>query len=208
MKTVRARGLGIAFAVCGLVGAAGFAQAQSDSPSPCASITDDKSRLQCYDAEHALKRSQAARPSTPGPAPQPSAAPVAAPAPAAASAPAPAADPALVAKSVESAPAKPAAASSGAAVSEFGKETLPTKARAAAEGASPAEITAIVAAVSGQRKGDYRVTLDNGQVWAETQRTGGDPPKPGDTVTLRKGAMGSYFLSKGSGLALRVTRVK
>jgi len=45
-------------------------------------------------------------------------------------------------------------------------------------------------------------------VWAETQRTGGDPPAPGDTVTLRRGALGSYFLSKGSGLALRVTRVK
>jgi hypothetical protein len=104
------------------------------------------------------------------------------------------------------APARPAAAS-GSASAEFGSETLPKKTKPAAAEEVP-ELTAKVASVSGKRKGDYRITLDNGQVWAETQRTGGEPPQPGDTVTLRRGTMGSYFLSRGSGLALRVTRVK
>jgi hypothetical protein len=200
MKTVRARGLGIAFAVCGLAGAAGVAQAQSDSPSPCASITDDKSRLQCYDAEHALKKSQAARSSTP--ASSPAAAPAASSVPAPSVAPAPMPAP----RATDTASARPAA-TSGSANSEFGSETLPKKATPGDAGGA-SEIQAKVASVAGQRKGDYRITLDNGQVWAETQRTGGEPPEPGDTVILRRGAMGSYFLSHGAGLALRVRRVK
>jgi hypothetical protein len=215
MKTVVGRGARIAFVLCGLAGAAGFAQAESDdSPSPCASITDDKSRLQCYDAEQALRKSRNARQGAPAQSPgsQPPAAPAAAPAattPAAAadvSQPAPAAATAPAPGAAEAASAS-AAQTRGSANADFGSETLPKKGRSGSAGEA-IEITAKVTAVAGRRKGDYRITLDNGQVWAETQRTGGEPPQPGETVTLRRGALGSYFLSRGSGLALRVTRVK
>jgi hypothetical protein len=69
-------------------------------------------------------------------------------------------------------------------------------------------LVARVVGVTGRGKGDYRIELDNGQVWAETQRTGGDAPAAGETVTLRPGMMGSYFLTREAGLALRVKRIK
>ena len=56
-------------------------------------------------------------------------------------------------------------------------------------------------------RGDYRVTLDDGQVWEETQHTGGPPPEAGETITIKRGALGSYFLTRSrGGLALRVRR--
>ena len=70
------------------------------------------------------------------------------------------------------------------------------------------ELTARVTAVNGRRKGDYRIELDNGPIWAESARTGGEPPKVGDTITLKRGVLGSYFMSSGAGLALRVKRVQ
>jgi hypothetical protein len=65
-----------------------------------------------------------------------------------------------------------------------------------------------VSSVTTKVRGDYRVTFDDGQVWEETQHTGGPPPEAGETVTIRRGALGSYFLTRSSGgLALRVKRV-
>jgi len=62
--------------------------------------------------------------------------------------------------------------------------------------------------VTGRGKGDYRIQLDNGQLWMESQRTGGEPPEPGETITIRPGLLGSYFMERKAGLALRVKRVK
>lgn len=55
---------------------------------------------------------------------------------------------------------------------------------------------------------NFTITLDNGQVWQQT-----DEKKmrlsPGDTVRIRRGAMGGYFLQKsGKGKSSRVTRKK
>jgi hypothetical protein len=64
-----------------------------------------------------------------------------------------------------------------------------------------------VSSVTTKVRGDYRVTFDDGQVWEETQHTGGPPPEAGETVTIRRGALGSYFLTRSKGgLALRVKR--
>jgi len=55
--------------------------------------------------------------------------------------------------------------------------------------------------------GQYRITFEDGQVWEETQHTGGAPPEVGDTVTIKRGLLGSYFLSRNVGLVLRVKRI-
>lgn len=71
------------------------------------------------------------------------------------------------------------------------------------------QLVAKVTAVTGRGKGDYRIELDNGQLWMESQRTGGEAPATGETVTIRPGLLGSYFLEREvGGLALRVKRVK
>jgi hypothetical protein len=91
---------------------------------------------------------------------------------------------------------------------EFGKETLPTKKQA--EPASD-EIDTISARVSGIAKrygGLFSIELENGQVWMETSRTGGLPPSIGDEVTVKRGALGGYFLSGKAGLGLRVRRLR
>jgi hypothetical protein len=148
-----------------------------DDPSPCASITADKSRLQCYDAQEATRvhrRGAATASPVPVPPPPPSAA---------------------------------------APSSEFGLEGEALAKKRAAEtpkdAPRPAEqVVAKVTAVTGRGKGDYRIQLDNGQLWMESQRTGGEAPEPGETVTIRPGLLGSYFMEREAGLALRVKRVK
>ena len=96
---------------------------------------------------------------------------------------------------------------------DFGltSEALRKKRAAAAPEGTPAEEerqVGRVKSVKGLRKGDYRIELENGQIWEETQRTGGDPPEVGETITIRRASMGSYFLSRQAGLALRVKRVQ
>jgi hypothetical protein len=57
-------------------------------------------------------------------------------------------------------------------------------------------------------RGEYRITLEGGQVWEETQHSSSIyPPEVGETVTIKRGLLGSYFLSYSAGLALRVKRI-
>ena len=210
-KTVRSAGVGLVLA--GLATSMSLAQT-AESPSPCASVTDDKSRLQCYDAEHAMRMRKGSVPSAAATAPAPAQAPSAAvplPAPAA-SQPVPPAMPARapVARAPVAAAPAPAAPGTATSASDFGSETLPARAAKDASGkAVPKEVlVARVAAVSGRGKGDYRIELDNGQIWKESDRTGGEAPQVGETITVKPGMMGTYFLAGDSGLALRVKRIK
>jgi hypothetical protein len=168
MNAVRIR---FALSVIALGAVTGTACGQAgDDPSPCASITDGKSRLQCYDAQEAMRmRGRGAAAASPVPAPPPS--------------------------------------------SEFGLEGEALAKKRAAETPKdapkpPERLVAKVTSVTGRGKGDYRIQLDNGQLWMESQRTGGEPPEPGETVTIRPGLLGSYFMEREAGLALRVKRVK
>jgi hypothetical protein len=107
----------------------------------------------------------------------------------------------------------PARASAGSADSEFGLEGQALAKKRAAETpkdapSKPEQLVATIKSVTGRGKGDYRFELDNGQLWVESQRTGGEPPAIGETVTIRPGLLGSYFLEREKGLALRVKRVK
>lgn len=66
------------------------------------------------------------------------------------------------------------------------------------------------AVVSGlARRGDrFVATLDNGQVWSQTETNTRIDVRVGDTVSIRRGALGSYLLSDGEGLATRVKRLR
>lgn len=53
------------------------------------------------------------------------------------------------------------------------------------------------------------VTLEDGAVWRQIDDTMlGKPPKAGDTIEVRKAAMGSYMMKIGSQPAIRVRRVE
>jgi hypothetical protein len=55
--------------------------------------------------------------------------------------------------------------------------------------------------------GELVFTLDNGQVWQQLL-AGESRIEVGNTVTVKPGAMGSFFLYSPYGLATRVKRVQ
>jgi hypothetical protein len=71
-----------------------------------------------------------------------------------------------------------------------------------------ARITATVTAFERRRDGLFVVTLDNGQVWSQTELDSRAEVRVGDTVKLRRGALGSYLLSTSAGIGTRVRRVR
>jgi hypothetical protein len=199
--------------------------ALAQSTYDCSGVTDDKARLRCYDEEAARqKRANAPSAATSSATTAPSAASASttAPPPVATTSPplatkavpaAPAASSGTASSAPTSAPAAAAtAASPAAASSDFGlsAETV-RKRQAAADPSAPKEAEAIVArvkTVQTRARGEYRITLDDGQVWDETQHTSdAQPPQVGETVTIKRGMLGSYFLSHSAGLALRVKRI-
>ena len=155
----------------------------AQAPVDCSSVTEDMARLKCYDEQSARQKKQASPPAQ------------------ASSTPAPA-------KQTRSTPPPPASSSSP---SDFGldADAIRKKQTAANPDApqAPERLVARVKAVATKPRGNYRITLEDGQVWEETQHTGGLPPEPGESVTIKRGMLGSYFLSRSSGLALRVKRV-
>lgn len=77
-------------------------------------------------------------------------------------------------------------------------------------GADKAETDTLQAVVKTARtdaQGGLVVTLEDGAVWRQIDdRTLGKVPKPGETVEIRKAAMGSYLMKIGSQPAIRVRR--
>jgi hypothetical protein len=96
-------------------------------------------------------------------------------------------------------PAKPAPAAE-----QFGRPAKPAPAAAAA----PASVTAAVTALDRLRDGKFVVTLDNSQVWSQSEINSQALVAIGDTVTVRRAALGSYLLVTKAGIATRVKRVR
>jgi hypothetical protein len=116
---------------------------------------------------------------------------------------------AAAASPAPAAASKPARATSPS--SDFGLNEEALRKRQAASNPDtpkdPEQLVARVAAVAKKPRGEFRITLDDGQVWEETQHSSSSiPPGVGDTVTIKRGLLGSYFLERGAGLALRVKR--
>jgi hypothetical protein len=155
--------------------------ASSDAPQRCAEIGDDFARLACYDA--IFRKPVASAAST--------AVPAAAAAPAAATGTAAA-----------SAATNPEA--------DFGLTEAAKRARdpQKAQQEMPESITGAVAAVGRRPAGELTVTLENGQVWTQVMVDQRARVAVGDTVTIKKAALGSHLLVTQGRYATRVQRVK
>ena len=68
------------------------------------------------------------------------------------------------------------------------------------------QIETTVRTLSGVGYGKWRVGIEDGAVWQTTEALRGSP-KVGETVKIRKGLMGSYWLSVDGGRAAKAMRV-
>jgi hypothetical protein len=97
------------------------------------------------------------------------------------------------------------------AVDEFGLTEAAKRKRdpEKAKETMPESISAAVKRVSFRPTGEVVVTLDNDQVWEQAEAvTMSVRVKAGDTVTIRKAALGSYTLVTPGRAAIRVRRVR
>ena len=72
----------------------------------------------------------------------------------------------------------------------------------------PVQVAAKITAVSTMRDGKRLITLDNGQVWRETEAKPMVIIKKNVPITVREAALGTYLLVISDNTALRVKRVK
>jgi len=148
----------------------------------CAAISGADERLACYDS---LAR---ARPSPPA---------AAAPAPAKAT---PQSPPATHAAAATAAPAAAAAgtaatgaAAAGAAAAEPAAKSFGLTQHVAPAEQGPDRVQAQATRVDIDRLGTVRLSLDNGQVW--TFNAPEALIRVGDTITIKRGALGSFLLT-------------
>ena len=168
-----------------LLGGASPAVLAAGDPRSCVTIADDAARLACYD--RAMGRTAAPKP-----------APVTPVAPAAAAA-------------ATSAAAAPAAPVKKDPVGEFGlseqAKQAKDPAKAAEAAAAPDSITGRVMSVRWRKYGEFVVTLDNAQVWAQIEPMPSAVVRVGDTVTIKKALFGSYTLVTAGRIGTTVRRI-
>lgn len=156
----------------------------------CARISDDARRLACYDGLAGRVRQGTAVAVAPSPAPAtaPETAAVLAPAPAAAGAAPVTAAPVAVDP-----------------VADFG---LSDQARKEREPEKWVEsVTARVTNVGQTASDRYVITLDNGQTWVQSETNTRAILAPGDNVTIKRAALGSFKLSGPRSVYWRVKRL-
>jgi hypothetical protein len=155
----------------------------------CRAEQDDTKRLACYDrhADQVTPATTAASPETASATP-PEAAPAAA---------------AAAGTAATSSAADKFGYSRGMSPDEVDQQKKSEKAQGLEE------ISATVRELSTQPRGEWIVTLDNGQVWAQKAADGRFRLKIGDQVKIRSGALGAYYLSLASSdRKTRVSRVR
>lgn len=69
-------------------------------------------------------------------------------------------------------------------------------------------IASHVVTVGTDRDGERVFTLNNGQVWRQTESSVLGLARPGDAITIRAGSFGSYLLITPGGVPLRVKRIR
>lgn len=159
--------------------------AHAEEPRRCATLADDQARLACYDS---IFRK---------PAPT-------------ATAEAPSVDVPAAAGAAAGTVAGTPAGSAATPEADFGLTEAAKRARIPEESREqlPESISATVAKVSRQPAGELIVTFVNGQVWTQVQVDVRARVAVGDTVTIRKAALGSHLLVTANRYATRVRRVK
>jgi hypothetical protein len=80
--------------------------------------------------------------------------------------------------------------------------------RKAVESPGLERLTATVVQVKTRPRGEFVVTLSNGQEWAQKESEKSMHLSVGDQVSIKPGALGSFFLTGTKGASTRVTRVK
>ncbi len=165
----------------------GSINAQAPDIDSCRSIEDDSRRLACYD-------SAIGRPSGPvtsdGLPPSPSHS---------------------QATQLETAEtAVPASLVLTDPVADFGLSESQKRAKSPEESQkrSPDQITAKVVDVKRWPAGELVVTLDVDQVWMQSETISKARISPGDTVTVKKAALGSYLMVAPNKVSMRVRRVR
>lgn len=170
--------------------AAAIGQQSADPMDVCYQLTDVQQRVACYD--HEVQRRRAASASAIAPA-------AAAPAAAAAQETRPVA---------VTSGAAPAVAASADTLGLDGRQLdLARKAR----GIQPVAITPIIAVLSRlqPRPGhQYYFELENGQLWESTDSEPDLFLSPHETVTVRPGILGAFFLKTQEGNLIRVHRLR
>jgi len=162
----------------------------------CAAVVDDLGRLACYDAEFGRPAPEQASPASASPSAQPASAGIVLAAPTAAAASA------VVAAGTGATPAVSAEADFG--MTKWTKRNLDPEAAKAA----PQRITARVRQVGQQQDGRFVVTLDNDQVWLQSETMSRARVAVDDEVTIREASLGSFLLVTVNDVATRVRRVK
>lgn len=76
------------------------------------------------------------------------------------------------------------------------------------EKVAPVKVEAKITGISTMRDGKRLITLDNGQVWRETEAKPMVIVKKDSPVTVREAILGTYMLVISDTVALRVKRVK
>jgi hypothetical protein len=181
-----------------------LAQAPPDAMEACSQVSDAGARLACFDREIQRRHGTSAgtgNPADAAPAHPTPGAPAASVAPARASAPA--------AASAGNAPAP--VASRQPVDDTVGLDGKQLSIRRKEEGIAPAAPTLIVAGLTQlqSRPGhQYYFELDNGQVWESVDNQGQLLLGAHDTVAIRPGMLGAFFLKTPDGISIRVHRLR
>jgi hypothetical protein len=167
----------------------------------CSAEKDDARRLSCFDREVARLSAPAA--DVPAIAAAPNAA--------AASVPPVAAAVSTASASVPVAARAPEPASSAENSFGFPGGSAPAKReQQEAQAASLKQLQATVTKLARRGYGEFVITLDNGQVWAQLAADADSSfdLKVQDKVTIKRAALGSYLMSSPSGRSTRVSRLR
>jgi hypothetical protein len=194
----------IAALCAGTIVGGSSAAAVGVDPATCRAIPDAAQRLACYDQATAPVASPAPPPLAPTVPPGPKASPQALAPP-----PGPPPPPARVSAPLPA--AAPVPAPSATQLDQFGLDERQLIESGRAE-KSPAlalkSVTGRITQVGFRANGEFVVTLDNGQVWEQTEADPLALVRAGDRIEIRRAVLGSFLLVAANHENTRVRRVR
>jgi len=114
------------------------------------------------------------------------------------------------ASTAPAAPPMPAPEAAAEAVTDFGLSDAAKRARAPEKWreATPDSVVLVVASVRTDQLGRFTATMEDGQVWVQNETKSSATLRPGEQVTIKRGALESYMLVTPRKVATRVRRVR